>query len=241
MSEKQTYEGAIMIRGKGTGFFAAPNFEEDILITPENLSFALDRDIVKIELLPKVKGERQEAKGTRIIEPAHDEFVGTVRKADNGNLYLQPDNHRIHVRPQLPEASTKDVGMKVVAEITTWQKPKSDPLAEITETLGPAGNHETEMQAIIRAGGFSKNFPPPVAEAAEKLYERREEIFRKSLENTKGPNPGRRDMRDRQTMTIDPKDAKDFDDALSYQKLENGNVEVGSFRDGEFVAVDEAP
>lgn len=227
MTQKQTYEGAIMIRGKGTGFFAAPDFEEDILIAPENLSFALNGDIVEIELLPKASGKRQEAKVTRVIEPTHKEFVGTVRKKDGGGYYLSPDNHRIHVRPQLPEAKSNDEGMKVVAEITAWKKPQVDPEAVITETLGPAGDHETEMQAIIRAGGFAENFPPPVAEAAEKLYERKEEIFEKAVKNTEGPQASRRDLRDRTTMTIDPKDAKDFDDALSYHQLENGNVEVG--------------
>ena len=71
---------------------------------------------------------------------------------------MQPDNGRIHIRPILPEASANDLGMKVVIEITKWSEPLLDPKAKITETLGHAGDHETEMQAIIRSGGFSKSF-----------------------------------------------------------------------------------
>lgn len=231
MSNKETYEGAIMVRGKGTGFFRCPDQkddEEDIVIATDNLSFALDGDIVEIEVFKKVPGKRQEGKVTKVIEPAHSEFVGTVRKAKSGQgYYLSPDNRRIHVRPTLPDATENDEGMKVVAEITVWKNPNVDPVAEITEVLGRAGDHETEMQAIIRSGGFSENFPPPIAEAAQQLHTDKEKIFANAVENTKGPHAVRRDMRDRTTMTIDPKDAKDFDDALSFHVLENGNFEIG--------------
>lgn len=219
-----------MIRGKGTGFFKdITNAEaEDIIIAPEHLSFALDSDIVEIELLPKVADKRQEAKVTRVIEPAHKDFVGTVRKEKSGtSYYLSPDNHRIHVRPQLPAATAANEGMKVVAQITEWKDAKLPPLAVITETLGRAGDHETEMQAIIRSGGFSENFLPPIAEAAQDLHKRQADIFAAAVADTKGDNPKRRDMRDRVTMTIDPKDAKDFDDALSFHTLPNGNYEIG--------------
>jgi len=228
MSENQTFEGVIMIRGKGTGFFALPNVDEDVIIAPENLSFALDGDIVEIELLEKVPNKRQEAKVLRVIAPAHTEFVGTVRKQKNGQgYYLSPDSHRIHVRPVLPDANATNEGMKVVAKISEWKNANVDPVAVITETIGRAGDHETEMQAIIRAGGFSENFPPPIAEAGKELYARKDAIFAAAIADTQSENPTRRDMRDRTTMTIDPVDAKDFDDALSFLKLPNGNYEIG--------------
>lgn len=217
-----------MIRGKGTGFFALPDAEEDVVIATENLSVALDGDIVEIELLKKTPGKRQEAKVLRVIEPAHSEFIGTVKaRKEKDGYYFSPDNHRIHVRPQLPQATSADEGMKVVARITEWKNPHTDPIGEITEVLGRAGDHETEMQAIIRGGGFSENFPPPIAEAAQKLHETKEEIFAAAVADTQGPAATRRDLRDRLTMTIDPKDAKDFDDALSFHQLENGNYEIG--------------
>lgn len=221
----KTHEGAIMIRGKGTGFIAHPDLEEDIVVEREALGFALDGDIVEAELKKKIPGKRQEGVVLRVIKAAHRELIGTVKEKKEGGrtvLFLAPDNHRIHIRPILSEATPNDLGMKVVVEITKWSQPLLDPLAKITETIGRAGDHETEMQAIIRSGGFSKAFPESVQEAAHKLYETKEQIFTDAI-----ADPKRRDFRGVTTMTIDPHDAKDFDDALSIQTLENGNTEVG--------------
>ena len=221
-----------MVRGKGVGFFRIPDATadaEDVVIANTDLNFALDGDIVKIELKPLVTGERQSGVVREVLKPARTEFVGTVKPAGAGKpeRYLQPDNYRIHVRPQLPTATASDEGMKIVAKITAWTSPHLDPIAEITETIGRAGDHETEMQAIIRSGGFSENFPEEISEAAKVVYDTREQIFADAVAATKGENPKRRDFRDRTTMTIDPADAKDFDDALSFMRLPNGNVEIG--------------
>jgi ribonuclease R len=220
-----THEGAIMVRGKGTGFVNHPDLTEDVVIERADLGFALDGDIVEIELKKKVPGERQGGKVLRVVKAAHRELIGNVKeRTENGQTvkFLQPDNHRIHIRPLLPEATANDLGMKVAVEITKWSQPTLDPLAKIVETLGRAGDHETEMQAIIRSGGFSKAFPESVQQAAHTLYENKEQIFADALKD-----PKRRDFRGVTTMTIDPVDAKDFDDALSVQTLPNGNIEVG--------------
>jgi len=222
LTDNKTYEGVIRVRGKGTGFVSVEDFLEDILITTENLNFALDGDIVEIALLEPVPGERRQGKVVRVVEPAHAEFIGTVKKTEQGTYYLHPDNFRIHIRPELPNATTKDEGMKVVAKITQWSSPHIAPIADIIETLGTAGDHETEMQAIIRSGGFSENFPEAVAHAAHELYKNQEDLFKAAI-----ADPKRKDFRDRLTMTIDPHDAKDFDDALSIKKCDNGNYEVG--------------
>ena len=219
-------QGVIMIRGKGTGFIAIPDHDEDIVIPPESLSFALDGDIVEFELKAHIPGKRREGAVIRVIESARSEFVGVVQKKDGGYRLL-PDNRRVHVRPVLPDATQTHEGMKVAVRITGWKNPLTDPFAEIIEVIGPAGDHETEMRAIIRSGGFSPNFPEHVAKAAQELYARKEEIFAQAVADTKGENPTRRDMRDHTTMTIDPKDAKDFDDALSLKALPNGNFEIG--------------
>ena len=214
-----------MVRGKGVGFVAHPDFTEDIVIEREALNFALDGDIVEVELKKKVPGRRQEGKVIRVVKAAHRELIGTVKEREEDGTtvkYIQPDNTRIHIRPILPKATVNDLGMKVVVEITKWSDPGRDPLANITETIGRAGDHETEMQAIIRSGGFSKAFPESVQQAAHTLYETKEQIFADALKD-----PKRRDMRGITTMTIDPVDAKDFDDALSCRTLDNGNVEVG--------------
>ena len=229
MTEQQRFEGPIMVRGKGTGFFAlpdAPEDAEDILIVTDNLGSALDSDIVAIELFPQEAGKRREGKVVDVIERAREEIIGTV-KEQAGNLYLQPDNSRIHIRPQLPDASQNDRGMKVAVEITNWTPESGAPQGTIIDTLGKAGDHETEMQAIIRSGGFSENFPEAISQAAQDLYERQDEIFAAAVADSKSDNPKRRDMRDTTTFTIDPATAKDFDDALSFKTLEAGKVEIG--------------
>jgi len=214
-----------MIRGKGTGFVGHPDLEEDIVVERDALGFALDGDIVEVELKTKISGRRQEGKVIRVVKSAHRELIGVVKEKNEGSKtikFLQPDNHRIHVRPILPDATANDLDMKVAVEISSWPDPLVAPAAKITETLGRAGDHETEMQAIIRSGGFSKDFPESVQQAAHELYEKKEEIFAEAIKD-----PKRRDVRGITTMTIDPADAKDFDDALSIQTLENGNIEIG--------------
>lgn len=214
-----------MVRGKGTGFVKVEGQAEDVVIERNDLGFALDGDVVNISLKKKVMGRRQEGVVESVVKAAYREFIGTVKeKTVEGTAikFLQPDNNRLHIRPLLPEATGNDVGMKVVVEITKWSEPLLDPVAKITETLGHAGDHETEMQAIIRSGGFAKTFPESVQKAAHVLYETKEKIFADAI-----ADPKRRDMRGVSTSTIDPADAKDFDDALSCQTLQNGNYEIG--------------
>ena len=214
-----------MVRGKGTGFIKIEGFDEDIVVDRSNLGFALNGDIVEVELEPAVVGRRQGGKVVRIVQKVHRELIGVVKeKVEDGKItkYLSPDNNRIHIKPTLPEATNNDLEMKVVVEISHWSDPTADPQAKIIETIGRAGDHETEMQAIIRSGGFTTAFPESVQQAAQELYEKKEQIFADALED-----PKRKDFRGVTTMTIDPHDAKDFDDALSIQTLPNGNVEVG--------------
>lgn len=218
------------MRGKGVGFFTLPEQAkdaEDILVLRENLGTALDGDTVTLELLPPEAGERRQGRVTSIMERKRAEYIGIVKKGEQGDFYLQPDDGRMYVKPLLPKATTADEGMKVVIELAIWSDPLADPEATITETLGRAGDHETEMQAIIRTGGHSQNFPPEVAAAADELYERREQIFADAVAETTREGGRRRDLRDRLTFTIDPHDAKDFDDALSITTLDNGNYEIG--------------
>lgn len=214
-----------MVRGKGTGFVAHPDLEDDVVIERNDLGFALDGDLVEVTLKKHKPGERHQGVVSRVIKPAYRELIGNV-VADTENaarVYVVAlDNSRLHIKPLLPDATANDVDMKVVVQIESWKDPSLPPRAKITEVIGRAGDHETEMQAIIRSGGFSKAFPESVQEAAHALYEKKEQIFAEALQD-----PKRRDYRGVTTMTIDPHDAKDFDDALSVQTLDNGNVEVG--------------
>lgn len=215
------HQGAIAIRGRGVGFVQLPDHEEDIFILAENTGVALDGDIVEIEILPRVTGERESGKVVRILERARAEFIGVV-EARLGKHWLKPDNRRIHKQFLLPDATTADLGMKVVATLENWTDASADPVGAIVEVIGRAGEHETEIQAIIRGGGFATNFPASVQKAAEALHESRAQIFADAEKD-----PKRRDFRKVATCTIDPADAKDFDDALSFQTLPNGNYEIG--------------
>jgi len=226
----EIFEGSIAVRGKGVGFFTLPEQAkdaEDILVVREDLGTALDGDNVQIELLPPKAGERRQGRVTAIVERKKAEYIGIVKKSEQGDFYLHPDDSRIYVRPLLPDASSTDEGMKVAVTLGVWSDPMSDPNATIVEVLGRAGDHETEMQAIIRAGGHSQNFPPEIASAADELYKNQASIFAAAVAETKKDDGTRRDLRDRLTFTIDPHDAKDFDDALSITTLENGNYEIG--------------
>jgi len=239
MSNNDTFEGVIAIRGRGIGFVPKPDMEEDILIDTSNLGFALDGDLVRISLLETTDGKRQEGKVLEILERAHEEFVGVVKdrapetaaisnhflreqSEKKSQYYVLPDNRRVHVRFSLGEEGKEMVGQKVAVKISEWSDASFDPQATVVEVLGRAGDHETEMQAIIRGGGFSENFPEAVSQAAKDIYDNQEQIFKDAL-----VDPKRKDIRTVTTFTIDPVDAKDFDDALSFQKLPNGNYEIG--------------
>lgn len=222
-SQNGALQGVLMVRGKGIGFVTLPEREEDIFIPTEGLGTAFDGDVVELEISQKQPrpGERQEGRVVRVIERTREEYIGVVEERD-GSFWLKPDNRRIHRQFQLPDAGAEAVGMKVAISLTEWTDTAKDPVGTIIETLGRAGEHETEMRAILRSGGFAVGFPKAVEEAAEKLGKERDVIFAEALKDEK-----RRDFRAVSTCTIDPVDAKDFDDALSFQKLPNGNYEVG--------------
>lgn len=219
-TQKSPKTGTLMVRGRGVGYLALPGYEEDILINPEDLNTALNGDIVEVKLGKKNQDGRVTAVVTRVVKRATETFVGTIY-AESGKPFLRSDNRRIHVRFELTGVSLNAIGQKAVAELTEWRK-NEPPLAKVIEILGPAGDHETEMQAIIRGGGFAVNFPKKVQESARELSDNREALFDEAK-----ADPKRRDMRDVTTFTIDPADAKDFDDALSIRTLDSGDYEIG--------------
>lgn len=221
MAEQKNYEGVVMVRGRGVGYITLPDHEEDIVIPSEDLGVALDGDLVEIELNGMTAEGRRAAKVVRVITRARSEYVGTVERI-TGKVVLKADNRRIHTPFMLPETAGPEAGKKVVARLVSWEKRGELPQAEIIEVLGKVGDHETEMQAIIRSGGFAVDFPHDVADRAEELHKSQEQIFKDAV-----ADPARRDMRSVPTCTIDPKTAKDFDDALSIQKVGDDTYEIG--------------
>ena len=224
MNNNQLFEGIIMVRGKGIGFIQVKDIDEtnDIVIETEHLGQALNGDLVQVSV-DKKKNEqgRYTAQVVHVLERARKEFIGIVTKVENSYRF-QPDDRQMHLKPIIINADTTHLDKKVVTEITSWSEGALEPTLTVTEVLGPIGDHETEMQAIIRSGNFSTDFPKAVNEAARQLHENQQQIFADAL-----ASPTRRDMREVETFTIDPADAKDFDDALSLKKHEDGTVEIG--------------
>ena len=221
------YEGPITMTRKGFGFFSKGDDSEDLLIPPEWTNHALAGDIVKIvpmgdysdpsgHMQPRASG-----KVTEVVSRARETFVGTLIEED-GKILLAPDYKKMYVPVEVREVPDATTGYKVLVRMKGWEDDAAYPWGTIEEVIGKAGVHETEMRALALGQGFSSEFPPGVIADAEYLEKNGRTILAEETKNT-----NRRDFRKISTCTIDPIDAKDFDDALSVRVLENGNVEVG--------------
>jgi ribonuclease R len=215
-------QGQITVSKRGIGYVPTdypPAGGEDIEIQNDYINTALNRDTVEIALLPKVEGERLHGEVIKIIKRAKTQFVGTIEKKD-GLSFLAPDDQRMYTDIILsPEENIED-GMKVLVEMTDWTDPKKNPEGKILEVLGKKGEHNVEMKAIVLGHGFDTSFPIDVEKSAKEIENKKIEILNAEI-------PKRKDFRNVITVTIDPPDAKDFDDALSVKTLENGNYEIG--------------
>ena len=221
-------EGTIKVSHKGIGYVspAKPNGErarpeESIEIDPSFLNTALSGDKVKVLVHPEVVGELRTGEVVEIIERKKLEFVGVLEQ-ENGFFYLVPDDKRVYkdilITPN--KVGSAEAGQKVLVKIIDWKDPKKDPRGEVVIVIGNPGEHETEMQAIVYESGFQPSLPSEVEKEAA-------EIKKTATTDLVEEIKKRRDCRDVLTFTIDPADAKDFDDALSYRKLENSQLEVG--------------
>jgi ribonuclease R len=215
---RHTVEGTISITRRGTGYVSVPGQTNDVEISPDNLGVALDKDTVRV----RIERTRPRPAGvvTAVIERAHAQLVGTLQK-EKERVLLRPDNRRIHRLLSIidPPEDAKP-GMKAFVRLKQWSDPKENPEGVLIEIIGPAGLHETEMRAVVLEHGFRTSFPQEVEREAA-------EIKRNARLFTQQKTEGRRDMRQDTTFTIDPEDAKDFDDALSYKKISETEIEVG--------------
>lgn len=222
--------GIITVTRRGVGYVAMeypPAGGEDIEIPNDYINTALNRDIVEIMLHPKVEGERLRGEVIKIIERAKTQFVGTIEKQD-GLSFFAPDDQRVYMdillSPDDLPAGGIENGMKALVELTHWSDPKKNPEGKILQVLGKKGEHDVEMKAIVLSHGFETGFPAEMEKAAKEIEDKKSDILRSEAEKS----AGRKDFRGITTMTIDPPDAKDFDDAISLKKLENGNLEIGA-------------
>jgi len=212
------YEGKIDMTSRKTAYFVCPELEEDVFIPTNNLNHALDKDSVKVYIYNRRKGKRPEGEVIEVTERAKTDFVGVI--AIHANFaFVSTANPKMYTdifipKDKIGEAENGDV---VLVHIEDWPKKADSPFGSVIKILGKPGEHNTEIHAILAEYGLPSEFPIEVEVFAQKI-----DTSIQENEITK-----RRDMRDTLTFTIDPKDAKDFDDALSFKKLENGNYEIG--------------
>jgi len=210
--------GTVDMKQTGKAYILTDTPGPDIFIASNNTNRALNGDKVKVLLLPGRHGKKPEGQIVEIIKRAKEQFVG-ILQVSKYYSFLIPDNQSIPVDIYIPNDNTKEAknGDKVLVKITEWPKNSKNPFGEVLQVLGKPGDNNVEMQSIIAEFGFPLSFPKNVERDAEKI-----DIKIKAEEIKK-----RRDFRKTFTITIDPEDAKDFDDAVSLCKLTNGNWEVG--------------
>ena len=218
ISKADYIEGKIDMTSRKTAYFVSPELEEDVFIPTNNLNKALDKDKVKVYIYNRRRGRRPEGEVVEIIERYKTEFVGVIDIQKNF-AFVSTANPKMYTdifipKNKLGEAENGDV---VLVKLEDWPAKADSPFGEVIKVLGKPGEHNTEIHAILAEYGLPYDFPVDV------------EVFAQKIDTSIQPEEIaiRRDMRDVLTFTIDPRDAKDFDDALSFQKLENGNYEVG--------------
>ena len=214
-------QGVISISSKGTGYVAIgedKNKQQDPEIDFKHLNTALHGDLVEILLLPKGKA-RQNAEVLKIIHRAKMRFVGVLEQ-DNNILFLKPDDLKMYTDILIPKENLNNAkaGQKIFVEIISWLDAKKAPIGKVIKILGKPGDNNTEMHAIAIEKGFDSELPNKVGEEAKKI--KAEGIKESDYE-------GRRDFRKTLTFTIDPIDAKDFDDAISFRILGGEVYEIG--------------
>jgi ribonuclease R len=191
--------------------------DQPVLVSSRNLKHAMDGDKVRLRLYARRKKHDLEGEVIEIIERAKTIFVGTVQTS-RGYAFLVPAG-KVSFDIFIPNEKLNGAknGQKAIAEINEWPAHARSPFGEIIEVLGDAGNNDAEMHAILAEFELPHKFPKNVDRAAEKI----------PMEIPAEEISKRRDMRHVKTFTIDPEDAKDFDDALSLKKMDNGNWQVG--------------
>ncbi|MCQ2320025.1 MAG: ribonuclease R [Bacteroidales bacterium] len=215
----QYVEGTVDMKSTGKAYVVLDDEDgEDIFIASNNTGKALHGDRVRVAMFPKRNNKKPEGEIVEVLERKHTDFVGVLR-ITRGYVFVVPDMESIPVDIFVPKGElngAKD-GQKVIVHLVDWPDGSGNPFGEIVRVLGTPGENDVEMESILAAHEYPIDFPEEVEkEAASIPVKIKAEEIRK-----------RRDFRDVFTVTIDPADAKDFDDAISLRKLENGHWEAG--------------
>lgn len=214
----QVLKGTFQRKNNGKNIFLPEDGSDPIMIAERNSAHAMNGDTVRISFFARRKNRTPEGEVIEIIERAKDTFVGTL-KVDKYYAFLLTEDRTLANDIFIPIDKLKGgkTGDKAVVKIIEWPENAKNPIGVVVDVLGQAGDNNTEMHAILAEFGLPYVYPKSVEKAANKI----------SKEITKEEIAEREDFRDVVTFTIDPKDAKDFDDALSIRKLSNGLWEVG--------------
>jgi ribonuclease R/exosome complex exonuclease DIS3/RRP44 len=212
------YTGTLDMTTKGSGYVIVEEMEQDVFIPQNNLNKALDGDEVEIYIYKHRKNAKSEGEVVRIINRKKTDFVGVLQLHKTFG-FVKVQDPKMYTDIFIPKEETigANDGDKVVVTMQEWPEKADSPFGKVKEVLGRPGEHETEMHSILAQYGLPLQFPEGVEEFAAKIDT---SIQASEIEK-------RRDMRDVLTFTIDPRDAKDFDDALSFVQMENGNYEIG--------------
>ena len=212
------YTGKVDIAGRGQGYIIVEDLEDDIFVSSKNLNKALNGDIVEVYVFKRKKGGKTEGEITKIIERKRTEFVGTIQVQENF-AFVEVADYKMYTDIFVPKNNINGAknGEKVLVAMEDWPEKADSPYGSVIKILGMPGEHNTEIHSILAQYGLPYEFPKEVEDYANNI-----DTSIQAAEIKK-----RRDMRDVLTFTIDPKDAKDFDDALSFEKMDNGNYEIG--------------
>lgn len=211
------HQGVVDMASNGNAYVVCEDLDQDVFVPNNLLNKALHGDLVEVYVFPR-RREKLEGEITQVIERKRTTFVGVVQMQKNF-AFVVPTDRRMYTDIFVPkeDCNGAEDGDKVLVRITQWTSRANSPYGVVEKILGKPGEHNTEIHAILAEYGLPSEFPQEVEAYAQQLDTtiKEEEIAR------------RRDMRGVLTFTIDPRDAKDFDDALSFRVLENGNFEVG--------------
>ena len=218
ISKAEYYEGVIDMTSRKNGYFVCDELEDDVFVPFINLNHALDGDKVKAYIYNRRSSRKPEAEVLEILERKKTEFVGVIDIQKNF-AFVTTANAKMYTDIFIPKNKINDAehGDVVLVNLEDWPKKTDSPFGSVIKVLGKPGEHNTEIHAILTEYGLPYDFPIEVDAFVNKI----------DTSITEEEIKKRRDMRDVLTFTIDPKDAKDFDDALSFQVLDNGNYEIG--------------
>ena len=217
--KKQYVEGTVDMKSTGKAYVILDDESgEDVFIASNNTGHALHGDRVKVAMFPKRKNKKPEGEIVEVLERKHTDFVGILH-ISHGYVFVVPDMDSIPVDIFVPKGELNGAknGQKVVVHLVDWPENSGNPFGEIVRVLGNPGENDVEMQSILLAHDYPLDFPKEVEKEAAAIPSR---IQKSEVRN-------RKDFRDVFTITIDPQDAKDYDDAISLQQLPNGHWEVG--------------